>query len=131
MVSKYASRGELKSIPVCSQRIRTHVNPKRDVFHMKCDDTFAFTYLYEYTKPNSRSWGGTGGKLRHSLRLRFDAVPLCCAAPVYCRLYLSLCCLLYAGSNNDSFELLKEHSESHCGHRVGIAHTRWATHGAW
>eukprot|EP00903_Cladosiphon_okamuranus_P008174 g7873.t1 len=33
------------------------------------------------------------------------------------------------GSNNDSFELLQDNSKSHCGHRVGIAHTRWATHG--
>ncbi|CAN0313307.1 unnamed protein product [Pylaiella littoralis] len=33
------------------------------------------------------------------------------------------------GSNNDSFELLEEHSKNHAGHRVGIAHTRWATHG--
>ena len=36
---------------------------------------------------------------------------------------------LSAGTNNDSFELLQENSKSHCGHRVGIAHTRWATHG--
>ena len=45
--------------------------------------------------------------------------------------YLSVCvyhpCII--GTNNDSFELLQENSKSHCGHRVGIAHTRWATHG--
>ena len=33
------------------------------------------------------------------------------------------------GSNNDSFEILQEHSNDHRGHQVGIAHTRWATHG--
>eukprot|EP00903_Cladosiphon_okamuranus_P009468 g9023.t1 len=32
-------------------------------------------------------------------------------------------------SNIDSFELLLENSKSHSGNRVGIAHTRWATHG--
>lgn len=37
--------------------------------------------------------------------------------------------LPFSGSNNDSFELLQANSTSHCGHRVGIAHTRWATHG--
>lgn len=35
----------------------------------------------------------------------------------------------HPGSNNDSFELLQENSKNHSGHRVGIAHTRWATHG--
>lgn len=33
------------------------------------------------------------------------------------------------GNANDSFELLKNNSGSHVGHRAGIAHTRWATHG--
>lgn len=33
------------------------------------------------------------------------------------------------GDANNSFELLKDNSSSHVGHRVGIAHTRWATHG--
>ena len=33
------------------------------------------------------------------------------------------------GDTNNSFELLKENSSSHIGHLVGIAHTRWATHG--
>ena len=34
------------------------------------------------------------------------------------------------GSTSDSFELLKNNSSVHDGHGVGIAHTRWATHGA-
>ena len=38
----------------------------------------------------------------------------------------------YASENStsDSFDLLKKNSSIHEGHRVGIAHTRWATHGA-
>jgi len=34
------------------------------------------------------------------------------------------------GSTSDSFDLLKNNSSVHDGHGVGIAHTRWATHGA-
>ncbi|CAM9358057.1 unnamed protein product, partial [Choristocarpus tenellus] len=32
-------------------------------------------------------------------------------------------------ATNDSFELLRDNSGNHVGHRAGIAHTRWATHG--
>lgn len=34
-----------------------------------------------------------------------------------------------AGDNADSIELVRLHSERSSGHSVGIAHTRWATHG--
>lgn len=34
-----------------------------------------------------------------------------------------------AGDNADGVELVKEHSRSLSGHNIGIAHTRWATHG--
>ena len=33
------------------------------------------------------------------------------------------------GSSNDSIALVKAHSSKHDGHHIGIAHTRWATHG--
>ena len=33
------------------------------------------------------------------------------------------------GSSADSVALVDEHSSAHRGHRIGIAHTRWATHG--
>lgn len=33
------------------------------------------------------------------------------------------------GDKADSIELIAKHSESSAGHHVGIAHTRWATHG--
>mmetsp|Transcript_2883 Transcript_2883/g.4341 ORF Transcript_2883/g.4341 Transcript_2883/m.4341 type:complete len:695 (+) Transcript_2883:40-2124(+) len=33
------------------------------------------------------------------------------------------------GSTCDSIDLLRENSDTHMGHYVGIAHTRWATHG--
>jgi len=33
------------------------------------------------------------------------------------------------GEKADSIELVREHSESSKGHKIGIAHTRWATHG--
>ena len=33
------------------------------------------------------------------------------------------------GDSADSIKLLKEKSSEHSGHHVGIAHTRWATHG--
>eukprot|EP00744_Colponema_vietnamica_P001287 GILI01002149.1.p1 GENE.GILI01002149.1~~GILI01002149.1.p1 ORF type:complete len:703 (-),score=268.20 GILI01002149.1:429-2537(-) len=33
------------------------------------------------------------------------------------------------GSTSDSVDLLKKHSDAHKGHHIGIAHTRWATHG--
>jgi len=34
-----------------------------------------------------------------------------------------------AGSTHDCIELVKENSHRHKGHHLGIAHTRWATHG--
>jgi glutamine---fructose-6-phosphate transaminase (isomerizing) len=39
--------------------------------------------------------------------------------------------LLYAsaGSTHDSIDLVRDNSNKHKGHRIGIAHTRWATHG--
>jgi glucosamine--fructose-6-phosphate aminotransferase (isomerizing) len=33
------------------------------------------------------------------------------------------------GSTADSIALVRAHAEKHAGHHVGIAHTRWATHG--
>lgn len=33
------------------------------------------------------------------------------------------------GSTADSIALVREHSAKHAGHHIGIAHTRWATHG--
>lgn len=33
------------------------------------------------------------------------------------------------GTSADSIDLLKENSAAHNGHAIGIAHTRWATHG--
>jgi glucosamine--fructose-6-phosphate aminotransferase (isomerizing) len=33
------------------------------------------------------------------------------------------------GNSADSIELLRQKSSEHTGHQVGIAHTRWATHG--
>mmetsp|Transcript_23612 Transcript_23612/g.72930 ORF Transcript_23612/g.72930 Transcript_23612/m.72930 type:complete len:657 (+) Transcript_23612:174-2144(+) len=33
------------------------------------------------------------------------------------------------GSTADSIALVREHAAKHAGHHVGIAHTRWATHG--
>ncbi|KAL7714880.1 Glutamine--fructose-6-phosphate aminotransferase [isomerizing] [Entamoeba marina] len=34
-----------------------------------------------------------------------------------------------AGSTSDSLKLLESHLNEHNGHKIGIAHTRWATHG--
>eukprot|EP00742_Colponemidia_sp_Colp-10_P003687 GILJ01003925.1.p1 GENE.GILJ01003925.1~~GILJ01003925.1.p1 ORF type:complete len:697 (+),score=134.08 GILJ01003925.1:1936-4026(+) len=34
-----------------------------------------------------------------------------------------------AGSTSDSIDLMKKDASKHQGHKVGIAHTRWATHG--
>ena len=33
------------------------------------------------------------------------------------------------GSTSDSIELLRANEAAHAGHHIGIAHTRWATHG--
>ncbi|KAJ1459909.1 hypothetical protein M885DRAFT_459226 [Pelagophyceae sp. CCMP2097] len=33
------------------------------------------------------------------------------------------------GSTADSIELVRQHAAKHAGHNIGIAHTRWATHG--
>ena len=33
------------------------------------------------------------------------------------------------GSTADSIALVRAHADKHAGHHVGIAHTRWATHG--
>lgn len=59
---------------------------------------------------------------------KFSSVSATLSRAMSCRLPFVTACV-YLGSNNDSFELLEENSKSHSGHRVGIAHTRWATHG--
>lgn len=43
----------------------------------------------------------------------------------------TITCTKFASRGNtaDSIELLRNQSSAHIGHRMGIAHTRWATHG--
>jgi len=63
----------------------------------------------------------------HILRNRgYDSAGLCTLCPEQ-----GLVITKYAsrGSTADSIELLQENSEKHNNHTVGIAHTRWATHG--
>jgi len=42
-----------------------------------------------------------------------------------------LVCTKFASAhqNSDAISRLKKHKSTHAGHRVGVAHTRWATHG--
>lgn len=67
--------------------------------------------------------GASSTATRHAVETNLTRVSIC----LFCQ---SITKYASVGNNADSIELVRGKSKGMEGHSIGIAHTRWATHGA-